>query len=80
MTSGMSGIFDLTAVRQSCWQTCESDPGRFPADPASVPAYSHEDTREQFWAAAVFFGCVDLCEGEYRVKRIAFFVPVAVIG
>ncbi len=41
------GIFDLPAIQQSCWQTCESDPGAFPADLAEVPPYRHDDTREQ---------------------------------
>ena len=75
-----AGIFDLGAIRQSCWQTCESDPGAFPMDLAGVPAYRHDDTREEFFGVATFFGCVDICEDDYRVKRIAFFVPIAVIG
>lgn len=74
------GLFDLPAIRQSCWQSCDADPGAYPADLASLPAYRDDDTRQEFFAAATFFGCVDLCEGGYAVKRAALVAPLAVLA
>ena len=75
-----AGVFDTLAVRESCWQTCDVDYGKYPVDMDSVPVYRDSDTRAAFYELAAFYGCVDECEHEYEVKRIAIVVPVVVIG
>ncbi len=74
------GIFDLDAISESCWQGCDSDPGSHPIDLSTVPLYRDDDTREQFFEVAAFFGCVDICRSGYERKRILFVAPIAGAG
>ena len=80
MEASPAGIFDVAAIRQSCWQTCDGDPGAFQMDLSAVPRYRDEDTRDSFYEVATVFGCVDICEGQYEGKRLAFIVPVVALG
>ena len=75
-----TGIFDVGAIQQSCWQTCEKDRAAFPMDLNYVPVYRDKDTEENFYETATFFGCVEVCEGGYEVKRLSFIIPVVVVG
>ena len=80
MSDTSAGIFDTSAIRQSCWQTCDNDPGSYPMDISDIPFYRDEDTRSSFYSVSTFFGCVDLCEDEYETKRIVLIVPIVIIG
>ena len=79
-TTMSAGIFDTSAIRQSCWQTCDNDAGAYPMDVRDVPFYRDSDTRKSFYNMAIFFGCVDLCEDSYETKRIVLIVPIVIIG
>lgn len=41
-----AGIFDVSGIRESCFQSCDADPGKFAPDLDRVPVYRDEDTRE----------------------------------
>lgn len=74
------GVFDYDAIRQSCWQTCDNDPGAFPMDLSKIPAYRDEDTREAFYNVTTFFGCVEGCEDTYLVKRVTIVAPAVAVA
>ena len=61
-------------------QTCEADPSLYPIVLGSLPAYRDPDTRDSFVHLGTFFGCVDLCEKEYELKRVLYPLPGVALG
>ena len=61
-------------------QTCEADPSLYPIVLGSLPAYRDADTRDSFVHLGTFFGCVDLCEKEYELKRVLYPLPGVALG
>ncbi|TRY67643.1 hypothetical protein TCAL_10472 [Tigriopus californicus] len=74
------GVFDYDAIRQSCWQTCDNDPGAFPMDLGKVPVYRDQNTRAAFYNITTFFGCVENCEDTYVVKRVTIIAPAVALA
>ena len=56
------------------------DPFAFPIKLGSLPAYRDADTRDSFARLGTFFGCVDLCEKEYELKRVLYPLPAVALG
>ena len=46
----------------------------------SLPAYRDPDTRDSFVHLGTFFGCVDLCEKGYELKRVLYPLPAVALG
>ena len=61
-------------------QTCELDPSEYPIELGSLPAYRDPDTRDSFVHLGTFFGCVDLCEKGYELKRVLYPLPAVALG
>ena len=52
----------------------------YPIVLGSLPAYRDPDTRDSFVHLGTFFGCVDLCEKEYELKRVLYPLPGVALG
>ena len=73
--------FSASQISQSCWSVCHDlDTITAQLLPTSMPIYRDEATRKQFEDVVNFFGCMDICEKRYIVKRVAVLVPVATVG
>ena len=70
----------LSSIQIPPGQTCEADPSLYPIVLGSLPAYRDPDTRDSFVHLGTFFGCVDLCEKEYELKRVLYPLPGVALG
>ena len=73
--------FSGSQISQSCWAVCH-DLETISAQllPTSMPIYRDDETRKQFEDVVNFFGCMDNCEEQYFVKRVAVIAPLATVG